>query len=55
MPQLNPSPWFALLVFTWLIFLIIIPPKVLAHISPNEPTIHSAEKPKTQPWNWPWY
>nr|ADX31727.1 ATPase subunit 8 [Craterocephalus amniculus] len=55
MPQLNPSPWFALLVFTWLIFLIIIPPKVLAHVSPNEPTTHSAEKPKTQPWNWPWH
>nr|WNV27998.1 ATP synthase F0 subunit 8 [Etheostoma microperca] len=55
MPQLNPAPWFAILVFTWLIFLIILPPKVLAHIYPGEPTSQSTEKPKTEPWIWPWY
>ncbi|YP_004733910.1 ATP8 gene product (mitochondrion) [Siniperca chuatsi] len=55
MPQLNPAPWFAILVFTWLIFLTVIPPKVLAHTFPNEPTLQSAETPKTEPWNWPWH
>nr|BBU26128.1 ATPase subunit 8 [Neoclinus bryope] len=54
MPQLNPAPWFAILVFTWLIFLVVIPPKVLAHISPNEPIPLSSEKTNTSPWNWPW-
>nr|BAP75740.1 ATP synthase subunit 8 [Cyprichromis leptosoma] len=55
MPQLNPSPWFAILVFSWLVFLTVIPPKVLAHTFPNDPTLLSTEKPKTDPWNWPWY
>nr|QUJ18340.1 ATP synthase protein 8 [Plectroglyphidodon johnstonianus] len=55
MPQLNPTPWFPILVLSWLAFLIILPPKVLAHVFPNEPTPQSAEKPKTEPWTWPWY
>nr|YP_009110307.1 ATP synthase F0 subunit 8 [Choerodon schoenleinii]AIX11439.1 ATP synthase subunit 8 [Choerodon schoenleinii]AWW89568.1 ATP synthase F0 subunit 8 [Choerodon schoenleinii] len=54
MPQLNPAPWFAILVFTWLVFLTILPRKVLAHSFTNEPTAQSTEKPKTEPWNWPW-
>nr|AAP75465.1 ATP synthase 8 [Pomacentrus vaiuli]QUJ18500.1 ATP synthase protein 8 [Pomacentrus vaiuli] len=55
MPQLNPAPWFAILVFSWLVFLTVIPPKVLAHTTPNDPTHQSAEKPKTEPWTWPWH
>nr|WNH21768.1 ATP synthase F0 subunit 8 [Gillellus greyae] len=55
MPQLNPAPWFAILVFSWLIFLTIIPPKVLAHQFPNEPASMASEKPKTEAWNWPWH
>nr|QNK04295.1 ATP synthase F0 subunit 8 [Labrus mixtus] len=55
MPQLNPAPWLAIFMFSWLIFLAFLPPKVLAHTYPNEPTSQSAEKPKTEPWNWPWY
>nr|YP_006073324.1 ATP synthase F0 subunit 8 [Argyrosomus japonicus]YP_009112217.1 ATP synthase F0 subunit 8 [Argyrosomus amoyensis]YP_009245074.1 ATP synthase F0 subunit 8 [Nibea miichthioides]YP_010949764.1 ATP synthase F0 subunit 8 [Totoaba macdonaldi]AFG17328.1 ATP synthase F0 subunit 8 [Argyrosomus japonicus]AIY56543.1 ATP synthase F0 subunit 8 [Argyrosomus amoyensis]ALC75042.1 ATP synthase F0 subunit 8 [Argyrosomus japonicus]AMR73877.1 ATP synthase F0 subunit 8 [Nibea miichthioides]WMI35603.1 ATP syn len=54
MPQLNPSPWLAIMVFSWLTFLIIIPPKIMAHIFPNEPTPQSTEKSKTETWNWPW-
>nr|WMN14138.1 ATP synthase F0 subunit 8 [Diplophos taenia]BBG74400.1 ATPase subunits 8 [Diplophos taenia] len=54
MPQLNPSPWFAILLFSWLVFLIILPPKVLAHTFPGEPTL-GTEKTKTEPWNWPWH
>nr|YP_008144925.1 ATP synthase F0 subunit 8 [Psenes pellucidus]AGO20420.1 ATPase subunit 8 [Psenes pellucidus]WMI34862.1 ATP synthase F0 subunit 8 [Psenes pellucidus] len=55
MPQLNPAPWLAILVFSWLVFLIIIIPKVMAHTYPNEPTPQSAEKTKGEPWNWPWH
>nr|YP_002317354.1 ATP synthase F0 subunit 8 [Apeltes quadracus]BAG83070.1 ATPase subunit 8 [Apeltes quadracus] len=54
MPQLNPSPWFAMLIFSWLVFLIIIPSKVMAHIFHSEPTMQSAEKRLTNPWTWPW-
>nr|WNH18517.1 ATP synthase F0 subunit 8 [Xanthichthys caeruleolineatus] len=55
MPQLNPAPWFAILVFSWLVFLIILPPKVMAHIFPNESSPQNTEKPKTESWNWPWH
>nr|QOL11707.1 ATP synthase F0 subunit 8 [Rhodeus ocellatus]QOQ84840.1 ATP synthase F0 subunit 8 [Acheilognathus chankaensis]BBC54785.1 ATPase subunit-8 [Acheilognathus chankaensis] len=54
MPQLNPNPWFAILVFSWLIFLTIIPTKILSHVTPNELTPVSAEEHKTEPWDWPW-
>nr|YP_009236031.1 ATPase subunit 8 [Pungitius hellenicus]AME17747.1 ATPase subunit 8 [Pungitius hellenicus] len=54
MPQLDPSPWFAMLIFSWLVFLIVIPPKVMAHVFPSEPALQSAEKRFTDPWTWPW-
>nr|ABA11752.1 ATPase subunit 8 [Novaculichthys taeniourus] len=54
MPQLNPAPWFSILVFSWLVFLTIIPQKVLSHTFPNEATSRSVETPKTESWNWPW-
>nr|YP_009020913.1 ATP synthase F0 subunit 8 [Huso dauricus]YP_009179440.1 ATP synthase F0 subunit 8 [Acipenser medirostris]YP_009298510.1 ATP synthase F0 subunit 8 [Acipenser mikadoi]YP_009370165.1 ATP synthase F0 subunit 8 [Huso dauricus x Acipenser schrenckii]AHM23839.1 ATP synthase F0 subunit 8 [Huso dauricus]AJG02645.1 ATP synthase F0 subunit 8 [Acipenser medirostris]AON77847.1 ATPase subunit 8 [Acipenser mikadoi]ARO35235.1 ATP synthase F0 subunit 8 [Huso dauricus x Acipenser schrenckii]QUG09776.1 ATP len=54
MPQLNPNPWFMILIFSWLIFLIVLPPKVLGHTFTNEPTHKNAEKIKPEPWTWPW-
>nr|AFE62030.1 ATP synthase F0 subunit 8 [Triplophysa bleekeri]AMD12160.1 ATP synthase F0 subunit 8 [Triplophysa sp. 2 YW-2016] len=54
MPQLNPAPWFAILVFSWLVFLTIIPTKVMSHTSPNEPTHIDSKEHKTEPWDWPW-
>nr|YP_006303603.1 ATP synthase F0 subunit 8 [Minimugil cascasia]AEK53175.1 ATP synthase F0 subunit 8 [Minimugil cascasia] len=55
MPQLNPSPWLLILLFTWLVFLTIIPPKILGHTFPNDPASQNTEKPKTESWVWPWY
>nr|YP_007353860.1 ATP synthase F0 subunit 8 [Homatula variegata]YP_009745329.1 ATP synthase F0 subunit 8 [Homatula laxiclathra]AFQ31601.1 ATP synthase F0 subunit 8 [Homatula variegata]QIH29775.1 ATP synthase F0 subunit 8 [Homatula laxiclathra] len=54
MPQLNPAPWFAILVFSWLMFLTIIPTKVMSHVLPNEPAHLDSEKHKTESWDWPW-
>nr|YP_009117090.1 ATP synthase F0 subunit 8 [Pelotretis flavilatus]AGI78925.1 ATP synthase F0 subunit 8 [Pelotretis flavilatus] len=54
MPQLNPSPWFAILVFSWLIFLTIIPMKIIKHIFPNAMTALSTKAPITMTWYWPW-
>nr|YP_003002343.1 ATP synthase F0 subunit 8 [Gillichthys seta]ACI23023.1 ATP synthase F0 subunit 8 [Gillichthys seta] len=54
MPQLNPAPWFAILVFSWLVFLTIIVPKTLNHIFPNEPSAQSTKTPKTNAWPWIW-
>nr|AGV00995.1 ATPase subunit 8 [Pangasius pangasius]AGV01019.1 ATPase subunit 8 [Pangasius pangasius] len=55
MPQLNPAPWFAILVFSWLIFLTVIPRKVLNHTFTNEIAVLSTEKLKSDTWNWPWH
>nr|YP_001974479.1 ATP synthase F0 subunit 8 [Monotaxis grandoculis]BAF51794.1 ATPase subunit 8 [Monotaxis grandoculis] len=55
MPQLNPAPWFAILVSSWLILLTILTPKVLAHSFPNEPTPQSTQKPEAESWVWPWH
>nr|YP_009176835.1 ATP synthase F0 subunit 8 [Sillago japonica]ALJ11042.1 ATP synthase subunit 8 [Sillago japonica]ALK48412.1 ATP synthase F0 subunit 8 [Sillago japonica]QPQ74867.1 ATP synthase F0 subunit 8 [Sillago japonica]BAX03712.1 ATPase subunit 8 [Sillago japonica]BBU25947.1 ATPase subunit 8 [Sillago japonica] len=55
MPQLNPGPWFMAFVFSWLVFLTIIPSKVLANSFPNEPASHAVEKMKSDPWSWPWH
>nr|YP_009059896.1 ATP synthase F0 subunit 8 [Neoachiropsetta milfordi]AFH09389.1 ATP synthase F0 subunit 8 [Neoachiropsetta milfordi]BAP58981.1 ATPase subunit 8 [Neoachiropsetta milfordi] len=54
MPQLNPAPWLAILVFSWLIFLTVIPSKIMGHAFPNEPTSQSTETPLMNSWNWPW-
>nr|YP_004733476.1 ATP synthase F0 subunit 8 [Bunocephalus coracoideus]BAK42320.1 ATPase subunit 8 [Bunocephalus coracoideus] len=55
MPQLNPAPWFAILLFSWLIFLTVIPPKVLSHNFTNELTTLSVKSLKPKTWNWPWH
>nr|WNH36850.1 ATP synthase F0 subunit 8 [Gonostoma atlanticum] len=54
MPQLNPSPWFLILLFSWATLLTMIPPKTLTYIFPYEPTAISTNT-KTEPWNWPWH
>nr|YP_009685807.1 ATP synthase F0 subunit 8 [Nothobranchius ocellatus]QDU91809.1 ATP synthase F0 subunit 8 [Nothobranchius ocellatus] len=55
MPQLNPAPWFTILLFAWLIFLIAIPPKVLAHTYPNNALSQEVSYSKTESWNWSWH
>nr|YP_003344999.1 ATP synthase F0 subunit 8 [Pythonichthys microphthalmus]BAI53163.1 ATPase subunit 8 [Pythonichthys microphthalmus] len=55
MPQLNPAPWFMILIFSWVVFLSIVPTKVLAHTSNNDPNPKSTKKSELNPWNWPWY
>nr|QWS05848.1 ATP synthase F0 subunit 8 [Odontobutis obscura] len=54
MPQLDPAPWLMILTFTWIVLIMILPLKVLAHITPNKLTQQNAQKPKTKYWNWPW-
>nr|UEX93135.1 ATP synthase F0 subunit 8 [Gymnothorax favagineus] len=55
MPQLNPTPWFVILVFSWLAFLFIAPTKVMSHTFNNEPSPRTTESTTTNPWNWPWH
>nr|YP_010502496.1 ATP synthase F0 subunit 8 [Thyrsites atun]UXC97323.1 ATP synthase F0 subunit 8 [Thyrsites atun]UZP16863.1 ATP synthase F0 subunit 8 [Thyrsites atun]UZP16876.1 ATP synthase F0 subunit 8 [Thyrsites atun]UZP16889.1 ATP synthase F0 subunit 8 [Thyrsites atun] len=55
MPQLNPKPWFAILVFSWLVFLILIPMKVMNHVFPYELSPKNTETIKGKLWTWPWH
>nr|YP_001054730.1 ATP synthase F0 subunit 8 [Labracinus cyclophthalmus]BAF46783.1 ATPase subunit 8 [Labracinus cyclophthalmus]BBU25869.1 ATPase subunit 8 [Labracinus cyclophthalmus] len=54
MPQLDPTPWFAIFIFSWAVFLTVLPPKIASHTFPNDPAPQGTTKPTTQPWNWPW-
>nr|AAR13510.1 ATPase 8 [Ophisternon aenigmaticum] len=54
MPQLNPAPWFAILLFSWFIFLTILPLKTMTYVFPNEPQTKTIILTKTEPWSWPW-
>nr|YP_010960630.1 ATP synthase F0 subunit 8 [Priolepis semidoliata]WNH38072.1 ATP synthase F0 subunit 8 [Priolepis semidoliata] len=54
MPQLNPSPWFAILGFSWLVFLTFVLPLTLAHTTANDPSPQGSLITKTDPWPWPW-
>nr|AMB36487.1 ATP synthase F0 subunit 8 [Pandaka pygmaea] len=54
MPQLNPAPWFAILVFSWLVFLFLVMPKTLDHTFPNEPAAQTMKDLVLDPWPWQW-
>nr|AAK71712.1 ATP synthase 8 [Astyanax mexicanus] len=55
MPQLMTSPWFYTLVASWMIFLSIIPPKIMKHYFNNEPEMASEHNLKTSAWDWVWH
>nr|YP_008593440.1 ATP synthase F0 subunit 8 [Champsodon cf. snyderi CBM-ZF 10876]BAN83382.1 ATPase subunit 8 [Champsodon cf. snyderi CBM-ZF 10876] len=54
MPQLNPAPWFLILIFTWTIFLAMMLPKIMAQRAPLNPLPHNTKAPVTKTWTWPW-
>nr|YP_009164656.1 ATP synthase F0 subunit 8 [Eclectus roratus]AJG35627.1 ATP synthase F0 subunit 8 [Eclectus roratus] len=53
MPQLNPSPWFPIMIMSWLTFSLIIQPKILSFTPTNLPT-KTTPTTKNNPWPWPW-
>nr|AIU44950.1 ATP synthase F0 subunit 8 [Haemorhous purpureus] len=54
MPQLNPAPWFFIMIISWLTFALIIQPKILSFVSMNPPSNKPRVAPSTTPWTWPW-
>nr|YP_009034470.1 ATP synthase F0 subunit 8 [Callionymus enneactis]BAO84801.1 ATPase subunit 8 [Callionymus enneactis] len=54
MPQLNPAPWFPIMVFSWLAFLMFLPPKVMSREYLNNLVSETKETMTKNPWNWPW-
>nr|YP_009116606.1 ATPase subunit 8 [Polynemus paradiseus]BAQ20933.1 ATPase subunit 8 [Polynemus paradiseus] len=55
MPQLNPAPWFYILVASWLILTAMVLPKILNYVFPNEPNTQDTIKTKKDSWLWPWH
>nr|YP_010397932.1 ATP synthase F0 subunit 8 [Rasbora paucisqualis]UQJ79170.1 ATP synthase F0 subunit 8 [Rasbora paucisqualis] len=53
MPQLNPIPWFMILVFSWII-LLLTPNKVLGLIQPNDFILLDTKKYQNLNWIWLW-
>nr|YP_001491504.1 ATP synthase F0 subunit 8 [Chaetodontoplus septentrionalis]BAF80419.1 ATPase subunit 8 [Chaetodontoplus septentrionalis] len=54
MPQLNPRPWMAILMFTWVVFLTVIPTKIIEHCFPNEQIDSAPMFSEPDTWLWPW-
>nr|WNH21248.1 ATP synthase F0 subunit 8 [Bryaninops yongei] len=54
MPQLDPAPWFNILVFSWLVFSIIVFPKTLKFTFTNNLTSQCVSAPHVKPWTWVW-
>nr|YP_009991899.1 ATP synthase F0 subunit 8 [Nothocercus julius]QNN84773.1 ATP synthase F0 subunit 8 [Nothocercus julius] len=54
MPQLNPYPWFFIMVLSWLIFLLIMQPKTSSINLTNLPSSKTKSLHKPLSWAWPW-
>nr|YP_004222088.1 ATP synthase F0 subunit 8 [Penelopides panini]ADW41486.1 ATP synthase F0 subunit 8 [Penelopides panini] len=53
MPQLNPNPWFPIMLASWLVYSLIIQPKLLAFLTTNPPNKMNPPT-KIPSWPWPW-
>nr|YP_001648778.1 ATP synthase F0 subunit 8 [Hynobius quelpaertensis]ABM45924.1 ATPase subunit 8 [Hynobius quelpaertensis]ADG22954.1 ATP synthase F0 subunit 8 [Hynobius quelpaertensis] len=54
MPQLNPGPWFAIFLMSWVVFLLILTFKISNFNNLNEPTAQNKNVKKPESWSWPW-
>nr|YP_086897.1 ATP synthase F0 subunit 8 [Bipes tridactylus]AAT08546.1 ATP synthase F0 subunit 8 [Bipes tridactylus] len=53
MPQLDPTPWFALLILTWTTLMLLMT-KISNSTTPPSPS-SQWEKAHGTTWPWPWY
>nr|YP_089607.1 ATP synthase F0 subunit 8 [Scolecomorphus vittatus]AAS13735.1 ATP synthase F0 subunit 8 [Scolecomorphus vittatus] len=54
MPQLNPAPWFLMLMVTWIVFLVLLCNKITHYKSFNDINTKKYNK-SHEARNWPWY
>nr|AET83989.1 ATPase 8 [Sceloporus scalaris]AET84107.1 ATPase 8 [Sceloporus scalaris] len=55
MPQLNPSPWFLIMLLVWAALMIIFLNKTLLISHLNHPTEATLETKHLTSWTWPWF
>nr|YP_009388928.1 ATP synthase F0 subunit 8 [Cyrtopodion scabrum]BAX77914.1 ATPase subunit8 [Cyrtopodion scabrum] len=53
MPQLNPEPWFMVLMSSWTIMLLMLMPLIIK-ASPLNPPARNTSTYNQSPWNWTW-
>nr|YP_009446478.1 ATP synthase F0 subunit 8 [Phrynosoma blainvillii]ATY40966.1 ATP synthase F0 subunit 8 [Phrynosoma blainvillii] len=54
MPQLNPSPWFLIMLMTWATLMFIFLNKTLNMLFPSTPAQIQPKAKPLMPWSWPW-
>nr|ABY73854.1 ATPase 8 [Urosaurus lahtelai] len=54
MPQLNPSPWFLIMILVWAALMILFLNKTLTMLYPNPLTETASKNKHMLPWTWPW-
>nr|AAD56464.1 ATPase 8 [Tauraco persa] len=54
MPQLNPNPWFFIMLMSWLTFSLIVQPKLLSFTPTNPLSNKTLTTTKSPSWTWPW-
>nr|Q9TBI8.1 RecName: Full=ATP synthase protein 8; AltName: Full=A6L; AltName: Full=F-ATPase subunit 8 [Musophaga violacea]AAD56465.1 ATPase 8 [Musophaga violacea] len=54
MPQLNPNPWFYIMLMSWLTFSLIIQPELLSFTLTNPLSNKTSTTTRSSPWTWPW-
>nr|YP_980195.1 ATP synthase F0 subunit 8 [Lepidophyma flavimaculatum]BAF43983.1 ATPase subunit 8 [Lepidophyma flavimaculatum] len=55
MPQLNPAPWFLILLMTWLSLQLMSTMKTLSVPTQNSLDTSTSSLEESHPWPWPWY
>nr|YP_009355563.1 ATP synthase F0 subunit 8 [Acanthaphritis unoorum]BAX03894.1 ATPase subunit 8 [Acanthaphritis unoorum]BBU26076.1 ATPase subunit 8 [Acanthaphritis unoorum] len=56
MPQLMTNIWFNVLILAWVVFLVILIPKMMnfKFLNSITPSQHAGSQPSTTPWDWTW-
>nr|APO20626.1 ATP synthase subunit 8 [Athene superciliaris] len=54
MPQLNPNPWFSVMLIAWVTLSTMIQPKLLSFPLTTQPSRKTSTPTSTTPWTWPW-
>nr|ABY73814.1 ATPase 8 [Urosaurus nigricaudus] len=55
MPQLNPSPWFLIMILIWTALMMLFLNKALTMLYPNSPMETDSKSKPPSSWTWPWY
>nr|YP_010485991.1 ATP synthase F0 subunit 8 [Tropidophorus hainanus]UVW82163.1 ATP synthase F0 subunit 8 [Tropidophorus hainanus] len=54
MPQLNPAPWFIILLLSWTTLLTMFKMKIMFLPPLNNPATPDQPALPPTPWDWPW-